>query len=392
MISKGKHRQSLDVPCTKNNAVLFRTAVSIAWERVLSGKMSANDASIVANLFKDTDYLATRSFTLIHKIVLGLNGQDLDTALGSSTSQIDIKDSRGRTPLSWAAARGDEDSVRTLLKHKADPNISDICAQCPLHYVQNTACAQLLIENKAELDVLNGEGQTPLYTACRNIGSASLTQFLISANDGAHLEKKDFSHQTPLHAAAANGRYLPFIDNLLEAGADVNTRNNSGDSPLRFAIMFNMHDLILRMLKDPNIDARFDSININGQCFAHTIARTADIETVRILTDATPATLEADMELQDISGKTSLEYFEERLATLPLEEQLELEDAFEQLTKVLNAPCEKKQIFEVDIESVKIDVPSTGKFEIAMRISETSEKNDVVVSTEELFHDAVESF
>lgn len=350
--------------------------------------MTSNEASMVASLFKDSDYLSTRSFTVVHKIVLGLISTDLDPYLLGSTKEIDTKDSRGRTPLSWAAARGDEESVTTLLRHGANPNIPDVCGHFPIHYVQNTACAKALLEHNARLNVLNGEGQTPLYTACRNIGSASLTEFFIEAKP-ADVDRADFSQQTPLHAATGNGKHLPFVDVLLDAGANINARNSAGDTPLRFAIFYNMHDLLLRMLKG-SMPTNFNQINNYGQSFAHAIARTADIETVRILTEAKPATLKADFDLHDVSGKTSLEYFEERLAFLSADEQHELSAAFQELIQALGEVQKGHAEPELVVEDLSYDVPLTGKFTATIRIGVDPVAE--MVASEEVFHDAVESF
>lgn len=354
--------------------------------------MSANDASTVASLFKDTDYLSTRSFTVIHKIVLGLIANDLDRELDGSTAAIDTKDSRGRTPLSWATARGDLDMMRTLLKHQANPNLPDICSHFPLHYAPNTACAELLLDHDAELNVLNAEGQTPLYTACRNIGSASLTDFFLSKGP-SDVNKADFSQQTPLHAATGSGVYLPFIDVLVEAGADINARNRSGDSPLRFAVIYNMHELLHNMLKI-SVEAKFDDINDYGQSFAHAVARMADIQTVKILTEAKPATLEADIKLRDASGKSALDYFEDRLAFLESGEQVELREAFSELIRVLEGGSQTLHEEEVGTDvrakgDVDYGVPIKTKFDIMIKIDQVADEGSGVG---EIFHDAVESF
>ena len=84
--------------------------------------------------------------------------------------------------------------------------------------------------------------------------------FLINAAP-SQLNQEDFSQQTPLHAATGTGQELPFIDVLLTAGANINARNNSGDTPLRFAIMYNMHAVLTQMLQNSE-NADFQSINL----------------------------------------------------------------------------------------------------------------------------------
>lgn len=76
-------------------------------------------------MFDDDEFLQNRQFTVLHKVVLGLIPKQLQDELEYSTKDIDVVDSSGRTCVSWAAARGDEKSLGTLLQYGADPNLPD---------------------------------------------------------------------------------------------------------------------------------------------------------------------------------------------------------------------------------------------------------------------------
>lgn len=358
------------------------TGVGIAWQMVLSGRMSANDASIIAGLFRKYDYLESQAFTPIHKTVLGLASKSLHQELSCSTAEIDTKDASGRTAVSWASARGDESSLVTLLKHGADANLADSCGQAPLHYARNTACAQLLLDHGASVKAVNGEGQTPLYTACRNVWSASLVTHLLGA--GSEVNASDHSDQTSLHAACGNGKSMPYIFVLLDAGADIKLRNNSGDTPLAFSVIFNMHDVLIRMLKDPEAD--FSNVNLYGHSFGHVIARTADLETVTILTEARPQTLKPDMNQQDRNGKSCLDYFEERLFLLDEGETEELSAAFQRLLTALTSTDEVTAVGNAETLAI------TGKTDIVVRLTELVIEDEEPASVGEVYHDAVEAF
>ena len=73
-------------------------------------------------------YFENRSFTSLHKIILGLddslgNLEEYLSSLAEATSSseiIDIADSCGRTPLALAVEYGWPAAVRTLLKYGAD--------------------------------------------------------------------------------------------------------------------------------------------------------------------------------------------------------------------------------------------------------------------------------
>ena len=114
----------------------------------------------------------------------------------------------------------------------------------------------------------------------------------------------DFKQQTPAARCDWRWRGIFFHTGLVET--DFNARNSSGDTPLRFALDLNMHGVLTCMLANP-ADADFERVNFSGQTFSHAIARTADIQTVKILREARPITLKADVESRDASGKTSLD-------------------------------------------------------------------------------------
>ena len=89
----------------------------------------------------------------MHKIVLGLSLLSLEEELIHHPEDIDTMDALGRTPLVWAAARGDAHNVALLLGAGADPNAMDI------QYTTAVSCAaerdhvvsmQLLLEVGAD--------------------------------------------------------------------------------------------------------------------------------------------------------------------------------------------------------------------------------------------------
>lgn len=74
-------------------------------------------------MFDDEEYLESRTFPILHKTVLGLSQGHLQELLHLTTSFIDNLDADGRIALSWAAAKGDGDAVRTSLEFGADRNV-----------------------------------------------------------------------------------------------------------------------------------------------------------------------------------------------------------------------------------------------------------------------------
>ncbi|MCJ1386589.1 hypothetical protein MMC17_009715 [Xylographa soralifera] len=351
-----------------------RTPVVMAWEHALSGNLSQEDTAAVVELFKDTDYLSTRQFSVLHKIILGLLSKDLRTELEGSTSEINTLDSQGRSPLSWAAARGDSQKVKILLEYGANSNLADRQNNSPLHYSKTATCSELLLRHGADVLSRNCWGATALHTVCRGNGDLSLLAFLLTS--GADPNLRDHDGQTPLHDAALKSN-TACINSLIAHGADVNVINISGDSPLRFALMFNAHDSLCSMIESPTSQADFGGINSYGHSFAHSIARTADIETVKILIERQVNGLVLDTASKDADGRTSAEYLEDRLLLLSRSESTVLEgevlqEAFAQLVQKLNRCREDDK----QTEAVELDIAeklSVRVREIELNIDEGNE-------------------
>ena len=109
-----------------------------------------------------------RRFSRIHKIVLQILHLDLEKEVLKNPSMIDALDADRRTPLSWAAARGDSKFVEVLLRHGASPNTPDRIGQGPLRQAlkaHNATCAKLLLAYGAKVDQRDDWEQTCLL-AC----------------------------------------------------------------------------------------------------------------------------------------------------------------------------------------------------------------------------------
>lgn len=164
-----------------------------------------------------------------------------------------------QSALMWAAARQQPQMVRFLVRHGADVNARGAVRDWPrkvtseprekdmdrggftaLLYAARegcAACAKELLAGRADLDLPDGHGTTPLMLAIMNL-KFDTAKFLIEA--GANIQLWDFYGETPLYAAVDmnvvprgvrvdtpstdNATSLDIIRLLLARGANVNAQ------------------------------------------------------------------------------------------------------------------------------------------------------------------------
>ncbi|KAF3223692.1 hypothetical protein TWF679_000129 [Orbilia oligospora] len=157
-------------------------------------------------------------------------------------------DDRRRTALLCAAANGNGDIVRTLVRAGIDLELKNNAGATPLMaaiYFNYKGIAEFLIVNGASLETRTEYGETPLSIAALG-GREEIVQLLI--HHKANLEAKDDNIQTPLSIAAKNGCEST-VRLLVEKGADWRTVDEDGNTPLSLARK-NEHESIAQFLMD----------------------------------------------------------------------------------------------------------------------------------------------
>ena len=160
---------------------------------------------------------------VLSNVLQRMSISERSTALETKTKDGD----QITTPLIIAARNGNLDSVKMLLRYKAD------------------------IEARGTVKVLDQviQGCTPLWAAAAT-GHLDVVKLLIERN--ADVDGRTLSNSTPLRAAAYRGR-LDIVSCLVGNGADVNARNNFENTPLMVAC-YNGHMNVVTYLIESGAD------------------------------------------------------------------------------------------------------------------------------------------
>ncbi|KAK0506886.1 hypothetical protein JMJ35_010586 [Cladonia borealis] len=260
------------------------------------------------NLIKPHTNLVEAEITFLH--VASSHGLlSVIAAMIKSGEAFDVnsKDGKGRTPLSWAAECGKEAVVQLLINQGAEIDSKDNEGQTPLSWAAKCgkeAVVQLLIELRAEVESKDNKGRTPLSWAA-DYGQAwaadyekqAVVRLLIKR--GAEVDSKDKRGQTPLSHAAHFGTEA-VVQLLIELRAEVDSKDNRGRTPLSWAASWE-HEAIVRLLIKQG--AEVDSKDNMGRTPLSWAADNGETATVQFLIEQG-----AEVESKDKRGQTPLSW------------------------------------------------------------------------------------
>ena len=193
----------------------------------------------------------------VHEAVKSGHHSTVQLLLRLQPSTLDIKDSRGRTPLSFAASNGYVDIAKTLLMAGADYAICDNHGDYPMHRAAengNTDMLQLLMDHLADIQVVNNSGFTGLFIASQHGHSAAVALLLSRGADPNVVSVK--WRRCALHQAAQNG-HVEIVQLLISHGADIHALEARDATPLWLASQGGHTDIVRMLLeKGAAVDSR----------------------------------------------------------------------------------------------------------------------------------------
>lgn len=191
----------------------------------------------MAQLFLDQDAPVdaqdSQGDTALHIAVRGRQGgEDMVRLLIKAAARMDIRNTKGFTPLRWCLKYGLRDKAIPLIEHRAELDVEDSNGHTPLRLAMWYGQLELI-----KVMVLNGcnvnkqgseDGWSVLHHAAQ-FGYESLTRVLL--DNKAEIELRDKGGLTPLRWAIMHSN-LSTAKLLLDSGADVNATSMDKSTPL----------------------------------------------------------------------------------------------------------------------------------------------------------------
>ena len=223
----------------------------------------------------------------------------------------DVKDSRGQTPLMFAAAFGSLEAMKLLISSGADTKAVSESGVTALHWsTGDVRKVRLLLDQGAEVNKASALGRTPLLVAADTYGTLETVRLLLQK--GAEVNVADSVGFTPLNVAAR-------MDNaavaklLIEKGASLSAKSSIGQvGTAAMGAAQNGNLELTRLLLAQNADLNAISAESDGNvkngpvALGHLMAlhfavANGSAEEVKLLLDAG-----APVDPRDVRGMTPL--------------------------------------------------------------------------------------
>ncbi|XP_061530836.1 inversin isoform X1 [Phycodurus eques] len=188
----------------------------------------------------------------------------------SHPSVKDEPDLEGRTAFMWAAGKGSDDVIRTMLAltPQIDITMADKYGGTALHAASlsgHVSTVKLLLEKGALVDTLDVMKHTPLFRACE-MGHRDVILTLIEGS--ARVDLVDVDGHTALHWAALGGN-AEVCQILMENGISPNVQDQAGRTPLQCAAYggyITCMAVLMAKQADPNIQDKEGRTALHWSC------------------------------------------------------------------------------------------------------------------------------
>ena len=269
----------------------------------------------------------------LHAAIYGMCNSETIQGLIDHGSNVNAINKDGASPLLLACSAAQTDSVKLLLKAKADPNIAYADGDSSLHTAISADCEketlQELIDSGGHVNSLNARGRTALLFGCLYRQTDSVMALLEAGADPAIDDDESFScihaavdgrcSTETLQALIDHGAYIDAkrkdgtnallracttgqsgsVKFLLEAGAEVNVVKPNGNTCLHEAVCGECSNESLHTIIAQGTDV--NAVNNRGESALLLACTLAQAESAKLLMDEG-----ADPDIFTVDGYTSL--------------------------------------------------------------------------------------
>ncbi|RFA32820.1 ankyrin repeat domain-containing protein [Alkalilimnicola ehrlichii] len=207
------------------------------------------------------DQVTDRDETALH-LSLAQQDEAMIEWLISAGASLESRTIDGRTPLTRAVRTGTIGLVERLLAGGADPNGTEAAGETPLMlaaYEGYSDLVETLLAAAADPTMTSDQGSTALHFAAfknsrgSDAARTEIVQRLVNA--GTDINARNDIGPTPL-IYSIDWQHAAVFNALIAAGADVNLASRSGSTPLLRALNTDNREMIDRLLAagaDPNL-------------------------------------------------------------------------------------------------------------------------------------------
>ncbi|XP_071122381.1 ankyrin repeat domain-containing protein 50-like [Mytilus edulis] len=215
----------------------------------------------------------------------------------SNNANVNMQDYQSKSPLHFACQSDSLSLCEFLISIKANVNMQDYQNKSPLHFAceriePNIDIIEVLLKNKASFELFDIAGKTPLHVICE--------RFQNFRQDTKHFN---------MFLLEISSKYKSIVKSLISYGADVNARDNEGETPLHKTCRYGNNELVKTILSSNKSDLNLR--NKEGQTPLYLACKFSHEQVIKILLER-----QADTTLEDKDGKSPLDVSLEMLKSL----------------------------------------------------------------------------